>query len=249
MTDPMSKPTRLELEVSAQPTDDTCGPTALHGVYRFWKDPISLSQVIAEVPSLRDGGTVAALLGTHALRRGYQAVLHTCDLRVFDPTWFDVKGRSLPPAQLRAKLMAQAQAKPNEKFGFVTEAYTGYLAAGGEIRFNVPSNRLLAKILRKGTPILVGLSATYLYQTMRERRGDCQDDDIAGHPLGHFVVLHGYHPDERIAHVADPYEGNPGFDSRRYEVPLARLVASILLGAITYDANMLVIEPRSREAD
>jgi len=245
----MDEPTRLELEVSAQPTDDTCGPTALHGVYRYWKDSISLNQVIAEVPSLQDGGTVAALLGTHALSRGYRAVLNTCDLRVFDPTWFQSTGKSLPAKQLHEKLIAQAKAKPNAKFRFVTEAYSGFLAAGGEIRFAPPSNRLLTKILRRGTPILVGLSATFLYQAMRERREDCVDDDVAGYPLGHFVVLHGYDPTQRIVHVADPYEGNPGFDSRRYEVPLARLVASILLGAITYDGNMLVIEPKPAAGD
>lgn len=243
----MDEPTRLELEVSAQPTDDTCGPTALHGVYRYWKDPIGLDEVIKEVPSLEDGGTVASLLGTHALRRGYRAVLHTCNLRVFDPTWFRSSGASIPSEELREKLRLQAEAKPAAKFGFVTKAYSGFLEAGGEIRFEAPSNRLLTRVLRGGTPILVGLSATYLYQTMRERREDCVDDDIAGYPLGHFVVLHGYDPQRRIVHVADPYEGNPGFDSRGYEVPLSRLVASILLGAITYDGNMLVIEPKDRE--
>lgn len=239
----MDEPTRLELEVSAQPTDDTCGPTALHGVYRYWRDRLELEQVIREVPRLQDGGTVAPLLGIHALGRGYRAVLRTCDLRAFDPTWFGEHGVSIPAERLAEKLRAQARAKAKKKFRFVNQAYLEFLAAGGEIRFEPPSSRLLARILRRGTPILVGLSATFLYRSVRELP-DCTEDDVAGQPVGHFVVLHGYDPARRVVQVADPLEGNPGFDSRRYEVPLSRLVAAILLGAITYDANLLVIEPQ-----
>lgn len=242
----MDAPTRLELEVSAQPTDDSCGPTALHGVYRYWGDPISLEQVVAEVPRLEDGGTVASLLGTHALRRGYRAVLRTCNLRVFDPSWFRPSGNAISDALLQAKLTAQAEAKPKAKLRFVTDAHLAFLAAGGDLRFEAPSTRLLARVLRRGTPILVGLSATFLYQTARELRERTVNDDVAGYPVGHFVVLHGYDPRRRIVHVADPFEGNPGFVSRNYEVGLERLVASILLGAITYDGNMLVIEPRRK---
>lgn len=238
----MEEPTWLDFEIHAQPTDDSCGPTALHGIYRYWRDPIGLQQVIAEVPRLEDGGTIAALLGTHALRRGYRVVLRTCNLRTFDPTWFDAAGRA-DPARLLAKLRSQAEAKPKAKLLLVTEAYEQFFAAGGAVRFGAPDARLLTRVLRRGAPILVGLSATFLYQSARERREDCTPDDVAGHPVGHFVVLHGYDPTRRIVQVADPLEGNPGFETRRYELPLSRLVAAILLGAITYDGNLLVIEP------
>lgn len=243
----MEEPTRLDFELHAQPTDDSCGPTALHGIYRYWRDPIELPQVIAEIPRLEDGGTLAALLGTHALRRGYRAVLRTCNLRVFDPTWFDSAGRA-DSARLIEKLRAQAEAKPKAKLRYVTEAYEGFFAAGGSVRFGAPDGRLLARVLRRGTPILAGLSATFLYQSSRERREDCTPDDVAGHPAGHFVVLHGYDPAKRAVHVADPLENNPGFASRNYQLPLGRLVAAILLGAITYDGNLLLLQPAARRS-
>ena len=42
----------------------------------------------------------------------------------------------------------------------------------------------------------------------------------------------------------DPLEGNPLVRSRYYAVKVQRLIGAILLGIMTYDANLLVIEPR-----
>ncbi len=242
----MEIPTRLKLEVQAQPTDDSCGPTSLHSVYRYWRDDVALDQVIAEVPRLEDGGTITALLGTHALRRGYTAVLRTCNVRTFDPTWFGSSGASIPAAELTTKLLAQAEVKPKAKTLFIAESYRDFLSAGGRIRFEAPTTRMLARILRRGTPILVGLSATYLHGSIRERREDAADDDVGGYPVGHFVVLHGYDPARRIVMVADPLGDRTKRQSLNYEVSLERLIAAILLGAITYDGTLLVIEPANR---
>src|SRR5690606_39607225 len=68
-------------------------------------------------------------------------------------------------------------------------------------------------------------------------------DDIRGEPAGHFVVLCGYDADARCVQVADPMRDNPAFKSLVYDVPIARLVGAIMLGVLTYDANLLVIEP------
>ena len=43
--------------------------------------------------------------------------------------------------------------------------------------------------------------------------------------------------------VADPYQPNPAKE-RYYEVGINRLICSILLGVLTYDANLLVISPQ-----
>ena len=75
--------------------DSTCGQTCLHAVYHFFDDPIALERVVAEVEPLEAGGTLAANLARHALRRGYAATIYTYNLRVFDPTWFDRSGRNL----------------------------------------------------------------------------------------------------------------------------------------------------------
>jgi hypothetical protein len=43
--------------------------------------------------------------------------------------------------------------------------------------------------------------------------------------------------------VADPLHDNPGFGAAQYSVPMPRLTSAIMLGIVTYDANVLVIEP------
>jgi hypothetical protein len=78
----------LPLFIERQPDDTTCGPTCLHAVYQFHGDSVPLDAVIAEAQRLEEGGTLAALLGSHALSRGYKVTIHTYNLQVFDPTWF-----------------------------------------------------------------------------------------------------------------------------------------------------------------
>lgn len=46
--------------------------------------------------------------------------------------------------------------------------------------------------------------------------------------------------------VADPYLPNPLAEDHYYEVELDRLVCAILLGVLTHDANLVMIEPRRK---
>ena len=78
----------LDVRILPQPTETTCGPTCLHAVYRFYNDRISLTKLVDEIPYLEEGGTLAVMLGTHALKRGYRAKIYTYNLHMFDPTWF-----------------------------------------------------------------------------------------------------------------------------------------------------------------
>ncbi|MEP0845702.1 MAG: peptidase-C39 like family protein, partial [Phycisphaerae bacterium] len=109
---------RLPFEIQPQPDDATCGPTCLHAVYRYFGDCLDLHQVISEVPTLPDGGTLAVLLGCHALRRGYRVTIYTYNLQVFDPTWF-----ADPRTDLRAKLSAQLALKGDRRLAAASRGY------------------------------------------------------------------------------------------------------------------------------
>ncbi|MEZ6243064.1 MAG: hypothetical protein R3B57_08475 [Phycisphaerales bacterium] len=244
-------PADLPVAILSQPDDETCGPTCLHAVYRYWGDELELGDVIASATSLKTAGvgrgTLAVMLGIHALARGYRATLYAFNLRIFDPTWFDADGRA-DSSRLADKLRAQADAKgiADPRFRVATDSYLEFLKLGGEVRFRDLTSRLISGYIRAGVPVLAGLSATYLYRCAREFGPNDEYDDIRGEPSGHFVVLHGYDPRSRLATIADPLANNPGFEHQRYTVPINRLVASILLGVLTYDSNLLVIEPADR---
>lgn len=237
-----SGPIALDLSILRQPDDASCGPTSLHAVYRYYGDDIGLPQVIAQTRSLIGGGTLAVMLGIHALERGYHASLFTFNVNMFDPTWFTPDPvRDLPD---RLERQARAKADSDPKLGTATEAYLRFLELGGQIRFEDLSTRLLSAQLRRNRPILVGLSSTYLYRSAREFGPHDDSDDINGVPMGHFVVVCGYDPQRRVAKVADPLHDDTGVRGQVYEVPVARLVASIMLGVLTYDANLLIIWPK-----
>jgi hypothetical protein len=108
---------------------------------------------------------------------------------------------------------------------------------------------LLRRWLEQRRPILTGLSSTFLYRSARETGDDIlKEDDVRGVPTGHFVVLCGWDPEERKVCVADPYHDNPRFQSHIYWLPVDRVINAILLGVLTYDANLLVLEPPEMRA-
>lgn len=230
----------IDLEILPQPDDSTCGPTSLHAVYKHLGSPIPLTQLIAEINMLEEGGTLAVHLGIDAIRRGFIATLFTYNLRIFDPSWKDLGRPSLID-----KLHAQMKVKgAGRKFVDASLAYIHFLELGGLLRFDLLNRSLLHSYFDRGIPILAGLSATYLYECEREfvdRRGRVAYDDIRGVPAGHFVVLVGTEEANQVR-VADPYRSNPISGDHYYSVELERLLAAILLGIITYDANLLVIE-------
>jgi hypothetical protein len=212
-------------------------------VYRYWGDRVDLGQVVDEVPMLETGGTLAVLLANHALRRGFAARIYTYDLQAFDPTWFR------PGVDLRERLRRQRRAKPDRRLDRSTRAYLEFLALGGELCFEDLTTSLLAGFLRRGVPILTGLSATYLYRAAREHGPRDRADDVRGSPVGHFVLLDAYDPATRSVSVADPLLPNPVSRSHHYRVPIERVVGAILLGVLTSDAALLVVRPtRSRRA-
>ncbi len=233
---------RLKLDILPQPDLFTCGPTCLHAVYQYYGDDISLEAVVNEAPQLEDGGTLAVLLACHALRRGYEATIYTYNLNVFDPSWFE---SGAPP--LADRLRAQMAAKDLPKLHAATRAYLDFLSLGGVLQMQDLTSELIREHLKKSMPILTGLSATYLYRDKREFGVNSVPDDIRGVPAGHFVVLCGYDRVKRTVLVADPLLSNPlAPENNFYAVEIDRLKCAILLGIVTYDANLLVIRPRNK---
>jgi hypothetical protein len=235
-------PHSLDFEIQRQPDDATCGPTCLQAVYRYFGDDYPLDQLIAEVQQLATGGTLAVNLANHALRRGYRALIFTYNLTVFDPSWFE--GRT---PDLAERLREQVRVKEDLKLAGATEAYLEFLALGGELAMEDLTPALLRRWLSQDRPILTGLSASFLYRSPREIGTDkLVEDDLRGVSTGHFVVLCGWDAEERTVCVADPLESRPRFQGHIYWLPVERVINAVLLGVLTYDANLLLLEPPER---
>ena len=236
----------IDLPIQTQPDDETCGPTSLHAIYRYYGLTDSLEQVVSTVERSISGGTLAPMLGKHALVRGFNTILYVNNLNVFDPTWFaHDEGDS---ALLINKLYAQMKHKRTKAILQASKAYLEYAELGGLIRFRTLKVQLLKEYFNQNIPIITALSATYLYRSARERytNGQCIYDDIRGTPCGHFVVLCGYDEPKRLVIVADPHRENPLSQDNYYKVSSNRLINAIMLGVLTYDANLLIIQPGNK---
>ncbi len=230
----------LSLDIARQPDDTTCGPTCLHSVYRYFGDEVPLERLVREIQPLPGGGTLAVTLANHALRRGYLSTIYTYNLQLFDPTWFTAD------VDLSEQLRKQLKYKKGERFRVATDAYLEYLELGGKLQLGERPSSLIRQQLKKRVPILTGLSSTHLYRCAREYQD--KYDSVRGQPAGHFVVLSAYDMQHRRVTVADPLHDNPGFGTHTYEVDLESLVCAIMLGVITYDANLLMIRPQDHSS-
>ncbi|MEZ4235171.1 MAG: C39 family peptidase [Myxococcota bacterium] len=225
----------------AQPDEVTCGPTCLHQVFLFYRDVRPLPQILEALQRNPDGGTLAVYLGLTALSLGYHAALYPLGLRIVDPTW---RGWSLQ--NIRERLVQRARVQTDDGLRAEHEAYVQFLDLGGKLFVEELSPALLVRILKREHPVICGLSATYLYGTMRERSDDLEYDDLRGESTGHFVVLCGYTGSGLHFHVRDPSVHVPFSATGRYTVGAQRLTNAILLGDATRDAVLLEVWPKSK---
>jgi hypothetical protein len=236
----------LRVQRFLQPDDVTCGPTCLRKVYDFYGLAMGADEVLGEIDRNEDGGTLAVFLGISALKRGFAARIYSYDLRIFDPTW-----HQLPREALAEKIHARFPYLPDSKRLRAARAYLDFLGMGGELAFDELTPGLLKCIIDREHPVLAGLSATYLYRYARERQLDDDrlvEDDVAGEPTGHFVVIVGYENYGRRISVRDPSHHVPLSPDGRQVVDAQRLINAILLGDVTYDAVLLELWPREAAA-
>lgn len=234
---------KLHFEMKRQPDDTTCGPTSLQAVYSYYEDLISLDNVIKEINQFEEGGgTIAAVLGKHALRRGYEVTLVSYNVNIFDPTWFE-ENEKVICSNLKKTIKTK---ECNEKHLYALNQYVEYLELGGKLQFEDLSSKLLKQILSQEVPILTGLSSSWLYRDQREDPLTNKDDPINGDPAGHFVVINGF-KDKNEFFISDPYKKNPiNLNSNYYVIDGTRLINAILLGISSYDGNLLLIKKKKR---
>lgn len=233
----------INIKINTQPDDETCGSTCLHAIYQYYGYDISMEEVTKTVKRSASGGTLAPYLGTHALERGFTASVLINNMDIFDPSWFEHGEASV---NLSEKLAEQLKYKDHAGITQSSLAYQEFLHAGGIIKFKFLCVELLKEYFSYNLPIITGLSATYLYNCPREIYDNKTSmfDDVKGTPCGHFVIIAGFDETHRQIVVVDPHRENPLSRNNYYKVSSHRLINAILMGMITYDANLIIIQPK-----
>jgi hypothetical protein len=233
---------KINFDIHRQPDDSTCGPTCLQAIYRYFGLSFDIRKVIDRVKSLEGGGTLGVFLAIDALEHDFNVAIYNYNLALFDPTW-----SGLSSTELVSKLRLQQKQKKGKRLQVASDAYCEYLEKGGRLCFDVLTPELLHGLLQDNAPVITGLSCTYLYNTSRERAVSSTmviPDDTGGYSAGHFIVLVA--GNEKEITIADPYHPNPISESGIYSVNSHRVILSIMLGVLTYDANLIVIRPKSK---
>lgn len=233
----------LSVPIYQQPDETTCGPTCLHSIYQYYGKTYSLDSVIHDVEQFEEGGTIGVLLANDALTKGFKVTIYSYNLQIFDPSWFALNRKDMID-----KLKAQLAHKQSAKLKIASEAYIRFLELGGRLKFEDLRSAIIRRYLKKDQPVIAGLSATYLYKSMREFGANLDYDDLRGEPSGHFVVLHGYDKETREVYIADPIKTNPTGNGTFYRMSIDRVINAILLGIVTYDANLIIMTPKNDKA-
>lgn len=226
---------KLDLCVSKQPDDESCGITCLKSIYDYFEYPASLDRLKREIEHWHTGGTVAVNLARNALAHGFGAEIYTYNIKIFDPTWKALDAKALS-AKLRQRQRKIRSKKQKKVIGF----YLDFLKKGGILRFDDLDEELLNRLFKNHKPIICGLSATYLYEHMRET-SDNEENDIIGQPVGHFVVVSGWDSASRSVTIQDPLRKNPLSETGTYRLSFTKFSNAVMLGILTYDENLLVI--------
>ena len=192
---------------------------------------------------LEGGGTLGVFLGLDALKRGFDATIHSVNLEIFDPTWVNLSMEALAD-----KLRQEYAAKHRAKLRVAIKAYLRFIELGGIVSLKDFKPGLFDRYFKKNVPLIAGVSTTFLYQSKREyTNSDNMSvfDDIHGDPMGHFVVVYGENEEKKFL-IADPDCTNPIAHDHYYAVERNRLVHSILLGILTYDSLILAVQPKKK---
>ena len=234
----------VKLDIQAQPDDESCGATCLHSLYAYYgHDRLTLRQTIEQIERVDSGGTIVEVLACHALRQGFDATIYTYHIDMFDPSWFAGDGAVHDASMVAERLAAQLKHRTDPRLKLATRACREFLDLGGRLKMEDLTPGLLVRYLSKSFPIMAGLSSTYLYRESRSGPNGTPDD-ISGLPQGHFVMLVGYDVQKAEVLIADPLDTNPPFHTSRYRLSIDRFINAVMLGILTHDAHLLVVQPR-----
>lgn len=215
-----------------QPTNNTCGQTALSMLLSHFDDHIGAEEIAAKVPVVKnekgqDWGTLNQQLAEWCIKRGYDVTMYTADFQIIDLSWSDLAKDELLNRMEAAKTHREVPSLGKMWAEAYMQSYIDFINAGGDLHV-IPymSTKLLDELLTKG-PLVACVCLGVLYGRGRRRAIDLRQtepDDLDGITPTHSIVIYGKDAEGNYQ-IADPWE-KPGRHTVEPECLLAAMTAS-----------------------
>ena len=211
----MVKPTRCEVKLHLQPTNNTCGYAALATYLSYYGLDATPEELVRKVPQPTDQqgnptGSITSKLITWCQSQNLQCKLYTFDCMIIDLTWAKLNREQVIERLNAVKDVRNVRGHGDKHWSKVyIESYIEMLQSGAGLQIEpYPTTELLYKLLEQG-PVYTNVVAPVLYNNGRKRHfGVRQDelDDIAGIIGTHSLVIYGNDEAGNFL-LADPWAG------------------------------------------
>ena len=222
----------LPVKPILQQVDDSCGLCSLHMVLSYLGKPVPVEELGEIIPPYPDIGLYDSHVGLSAIELGFTVTIYTYNYKIFHPIW-----NHLSQEELIEKLAVKESSAKTPEEALAAKSYIAFLRAGGKLLFYPLSKELILAHLDKNLPLIVALDMSFLY--------DCITyyDEFADHRATHFVVVHGYNPEDNTFFLSDPWHDIPlPNQNGQYAIDADRVINAVFLGQERNDSAIVVIE-------
>ncbi len=206
--------TRHQVTHYFQPTNNTCGYTALAILLSHYGKEIKPEELVDKVPQPKDAdgtvfGSVTAQLAEWVQKEGLHVHMYVSDAYIVDLSWKNKSSKQIRDRLEQVKLKRSVPVMDKHWVGIYENAYLSLLDSGADLSVEqFITTKLLYRLLKDG-PVYANICSSANSGKGRtlskELRKDIQDD-IAGRISTHSVVIYGNEENGDFL-VADPWDG------------------------------------------
>lgn len=209
----------LEIPQFNQEINFSCIPACLQQVFGYYKKQVSQEEILKSL-EIPERGMSIPKAGVFAKKHGFNPLIITNNIYIFDPAWFKLDNVSL------IKNLEERRKFVDEYNQSVIDDYLEYLRENGQIKFDTISLDLFIKYLSRNIPIIAELASPFLYKKSKSVEIGKFNDPIKGQIEGHGVVIAGF--DKNKLKIVDPNcKDNPFSGKGIYWVQSEDLIVSI----------------------
>jgi hypothetical protein len=229
-----------------QPTNFTCGHTALSMALSHFGFEVPPEKLIPEMGSFTDEngqicGSLTTWMCSAALRRNFNVDLYCSDSELLDLSWASLDPKSLVEKMRLAKEARTLNSLTRALIHQYLDSYIEFIELGGKLTI-VPyiSGEMLDNLISRG-PIVATFAYSALYGVGRTRNTGLRQstpDDMRGTTCTHAAVVYGRNKNGEYL-IADPYIPT-GF----HVAPRDAVIAAIAAASYTCESHVALLSSK-----